>query len=66
MADMLNTVRAFAIRWLLEPVANTVTMIIRKTDDNGNFLPGARLELDFNTNTNAGDAVVTGAADVIV
>lgn len=63
---MLDTVRSFAIRWLLEPVANTVKMIIRKTDDNGNFLPGARLELSFNTNTNAGDAVVTGAADVIV
>lgn len=63
---MLNTVRAFAIRWLLEPVANSAMLIIRKTDDNGNFLPGARLELNFFTNTNAGDAVVTGAADVIV
>ena len=63
---MLNTVRAFAIRWLLEPVANAVTMIIRKTDDNGNFLPGARLELDFNSDTNAGNVTVSGAADVIV
>lgn len=63
---MLNTVRAFAIRWLLEPVANSAMLIIRKTDDNGNFVPGARLELNFFTNTNAGDAVVTGAADVIV
>lgn len=63
---MLNTVRAFAIRWLLEPVANTVKMMIRKTDGNGNFVPGARLELDFNSDTNAGNVTVTGAADVIV
>lgn len=65
---MLNTVRSFAIRWLLEPMKKSegITLIIRKTDGSGNFVPGARLELDFNDNINADRVIVSGAEDIVV
>ena len=60
---MIDTVRAFAVKWLLEPTKKVadIMLIIRKTDGNGNYVKGARLELDFNTNTDADKAVVSGA-----
>lgn len=60
---MLNTVRAFAIRWLLEPIKKSegITLIIRKTDGKGNFVPGAGLYINLYNNTNADKLKVAGA-----
>lgn len=63
---MLDTVRSFAIRWLLEPTRKVSGLVIHKTDGNGTYVAGAVIELDFNDNINADEVKVTGAENVVV
>lgn len=60
---LLDTVRRFAVKWLLEPTPQSgYSITIRKTDDNGSWVEGANMALNF-FSTNNGDSVTVSGAE---
>lgn len=60
---LLDTVRRFAVKWLLEPTPQSgYSITIRKTDDNGDWVEGANMALNF-FSTNNGDSVTVSGAE---
>ena len=60
---MIDTVRAFAVKWLLDPTPQSgYSITIRKIDDNGDWVEGANMALSF-FSTNNGDSVTISGAE---